>query len=152
MSLPPAQQRMLDSMAEALRVSEPRLASMFAIFTRLTKNEASPRREQLPRRRRFPVRLRLALLGRRGPVAPRSGVREFWLRVLIASPLAIGLTVTGLVFGLGSHPASPGCTAPPAVHVAAQQHIRSSRCGVQLGSGSNQTYGSQTFGNPGIGK
>jgi hypothetical protein len=55
MTLPAAQQRALDGMAEAMRASEPRLVSMFAMFTRLTGNEVAPGREQLPRRpMRFP--------------------------------------------------------------------------------------------------
>ncbi len=47
MSLPAGQQRILDGIAEVLRANEPRLASMFAIFTRLSKDEPPPRREQL---------------------------------------------------------------------------------------------------------
>jgi hypothetical protein len=50
MSLPAAEQRVLNGMAEAMRASEPRLVSMFAMFTRLARNEAAPGQEQLPRR------------------------------------------------------------------------------------------------------
>lgn len=57
MSLPTDQQRTLDQMSEALRASDPRLASMFAMFTRLTGNEAAPRSEQLPAEQRLPFRL-----------------------------------------------------------------------------------------------
>ncbi|HEY6314420.1 MAG TPA: hypothetical protein VIY52_26990 [Streptosporangiaceae bacterium] len=39
MSLPAAQQRVLDRMEGTLQVSEPHLAGMFAIFTRLNLNE-----------------------------------------------------------------------------------------------------------------
>ena len=39
MSLPAAQQRVLDRMEGALQASEPHLATMFAIFTRLNLNE-----------------------------------------------------------------------------------------------------------------
>src|SRR5579859_344879 len=47
MSLPASQQRVLDSIENRLSTREPRLASMFAIFTRLTSNEALPRLEAL---------------------------------------------------------------------------------------------------------
>jgi hypothetical protein len=42
MSLPAGQQRILDAIEDALRASEPLLASMFAIFDRLSTNEAWP--------------------------------------------------------------------------------------------------------------
>jgi hypothetical protein len=70
MSLPAAQQRVLDGMAEAMRASEPRLVSMFAMFTRLTTNEAAPGREQLPRR---PLRDFLSILAFCRPSAPAVG-------------------------------------------------------------------------------
>jgi Protein of unknown function (DUF3040) len=47
MSLPACQERILTGIETALRTGEPRLASRFAIFTRLTSDEALPRREQI---------------------------------------------------------------------------------------------------------
>ena len=47
MGLPASQQRVLDRIEEALKKREPRLASMFAIFTRLTVHEGLPRIEAL---------------------------------------------------------------------------------------------------------
>ena len=47
MSLPASQQRVLDRSEEALKKREPRLASMFAMFTRLNINERLPRIEAL---------------------------------------------------------------------------------------------------------
>jgi hypothetical protein len=46
-SLPAGQQRALDGIESALQAREPRLASMFAIFTRLAGDEAVPRTESL---------------------------------------------------------------------------------------------------------
>jgi hypothetical protein len=46
--LPASQQQVLDHVESALQECEPRLASMFAIFTRLTRSEAVPRTESLP--------------------------------------------------------------------------------------------------------
>jgi hypothetical protein len=47
MSLPASQQRVLDRIEEALKKREPRLASMFAMFTRLNLGERLPRIEAL---------------------------------------------------------------------------------------------------------
>ena len=52
MSLPACQQRALNRMEGALRASEPRLASMYAIFARLNVGEPIGA-EQLPRKRRW---------------------------------------------------------------------------------------------------
>ena len=56
MTLPAAQQRSLDLMEGALQASEPQLASMFAIFTRLNADEplgAEPLARPRPRRLRW---------------------------------------------------------------------------------------------------
>jgi hypothetical protein len=139
MSLPPAQQRVLDSMAETLRASEPRLAAMFAIFTRLNRYEASPRREQLPRRRE--LRLPLPKIGSRSARTSGSRPHELWLHLLIASPLAIALVVVGLVMGLGSHSPPPGCSVLPGAHVTASHHGHDSRCPVQAGTTPGELFG-----------
>ena len=47
MSLPARQERILGRMAHSLRASEPHLTSMFAIFTKLTRDEDRPRLEAL---------------------------------------------------------------------------------------------------------
>ena len=47
MSLPARQERTLSGIENALRACEPRMASRFAIFTRLTRGEELPRTEQL---------------------------------------------------------------------------------------------------------
>src|ERR1700746_2749046 len=46
-SLPVSQQRVLEGIESALESAEPRLRSMFAIFTRLTRDEGAPRTEAL---------------------------------------------------------------------------------------------------------
>jgi len=70
MSLPAGQQRILNAIEEALRVHDSRLASMFATFTRLTRQEEMPEVEQLKQRRGVFARTRL----RRSPRAERSAV------------------------------------------------------------------------------
>jgi hypothetical protein len=47
MSLPACQERILSGIEDALRKGEPRLASRFAIFSRLTRGEELPGTEQL---------------------------------------------------------------------------------------------------------
>jgi hypothetical protein len=47
MSLPACQERILGGIERALRTAEPRLASRFAMFTRLTRDEELPSIEQL---------------------------------------------------------------------------------------------------------
>jgi hypothetical protein len=51
MSLPACQERILSGIEDELRKGAPRLASRFAIFTRLTGDEELPRTEQLAPRR-----------------------------------------------------------------------------------------------------
>ena len=75
MSLPASQQRMLDRIDRMLRDSDPRLAALFAIFTRLTWDEEMPRIEQIRARltrisgwfarRTVPVRRRTPRVPRR---------------------------------------------------------------------------------------
>lgn len=59
MGLPARQRRVLDHIDRALRGSDPRLAALYAIFGRLTREEPIPRFEQL----RSGVLTRLALIG-----------------------------------------------------------------------------------------
>jgi hypothetical protein len=48
MSLPPSQQHALDAIDGVLQSAEPRLATMFGVFTHLTRQEAMPAVETLP--------------------------------------------------------------------------------------------------------
>jgi hypothetical protein len=96
-SLPVSQQRVLQGIESALESGEPRLRSMFAIFSRLARDDGAPRTESLP---------------------PRASVRRAWLvarrRAIIAIPVVLGL-VALLVFlavnGSTAHSCRPG-TAP----------------------------------------
>ena len=69
MSLPAAQQRILDGIADGLRRSEPKLAAMYAIFTRLCASEGPPRRSSWP----WPVAACDAVVPPVQPVAGRGG-------------------------------------------------------------------------------
>jgi hypothetical protein len=128
MSLPARQQRVLDGIAEALRRTEPRLASMFAIFTRLSKDEPPPWWEQLTTR--GPLAL-LAAARRQPPRWDISGadisrVRRTRRMMLFISELAIAFIVLAALLGLtakaparcgsGSHQAP----AAAALHLACE--------------------------------
>jgi hypothetical protein len=86
MSLPAAQQHTLDAIADRLRRSEPKLAAMYAVFTRLCSSEALPGREQL------------------------SGNRErlTWRSTLFACHVVISFVVLSVLVGVSWH-GSGGC-------------------------------------------
>ena len=104
MSLPACQQRVLDGIAESLRASEPRLAAMFGIVTRLCRNEAKPLREELLATPA--LRARLAELIRR-PAGRRKQTGNAWLQVLIISQIAIAFVLFAVL--IGSFARAPGC-------------------------------------------
>jgi hypothetical protein len=92
MSLPASQQRILDRIEHSLHVSDPRLSSMFANFTKLAREEGMPLPKEVacqpqPRRGRFllprPRRERPMARGGRGQEARGSGPRAVIL-ILIA--------------------------------------------------------------------
>jgi hypothetical protein len=89
MTLPARQRRVLDGIEGALRASEPRMASMFGIFTRLAEDDRSALPERLPR-----FRLRMS-----------SGVRAF-----VLLPAAFAMLITGVVLGGTARGSSCGGT------------------------------------------
>jgi hypothetical protein len=115
MSLPASEQRALDGIAGALRASEPRLASMFAMFTNLTKNERTPLREQLSAGRlrwaRMTRPFRYRSRHRRAARAQAAQARRRRMRLLIISPIAAAAVLLGVLIGLGmiSLPARAEC-------------------------------------------
>jgi len=72
MSLPIGQQRVLESIEGKLSESDPRLVSLFSIFTRLTLTEKMPWIEQVAIR----------------PVAYRFGALAYWFRWIARRPAA----------------------------------------------------------------
>ncbi len=93
MSLPAAEERVLTRIEQALLSRDPRLNSLFSIFTRLTRQEAMPAVEQL-RPRRWRLQPGAVLL------------------------VAIALLVCALV--AGSLASSGGCVQAPATTATAQ--------------------------------
>jgi hypothetical protein len=95
-TLPTGQQRVLDRIETDLEKGEPRLRSMFAIFTRLTRDDGAPRTEALCPRRR--------LAGRARP--------------LIATAVLVGLIILAAFMAMSSS-AAHTCRPAPGVHGAA---------------------------------
>jgi hypothetical protein len=113
MSLPARQERVLGSMTHSLHASEPHLTSMFAIFTKLTRNEDMPRLEApdawpLPfwgwrQRLTRPRRERRAASSAGSAYAP--GAR---LRAILLVPAMLAALATAVFLGLGGRSVS-GC-------------------------------------------
>jgi hypothetical protein len=125
MSLPAGQQRVLDGIAEVLRTNEPRLASMFAIFTRLSKDEPRPRREQLTTRGPLAS---LAGARRRPPRWDISGGHGTRRMMLIISQLAIAFLVLAVLLALSVR-APARCAAPRTTGAVAALHLA---CGASV--------------------
>jgi len=120
MSLPIGQQRDLESIEGKLAESDPRLVSLFSIFTRLTLTEKMPWIEQIAVR---PVAYRLSALtywfrwiARR----PAARVRAMVLLPAALTAVACALTIA---FGFpGSQRHVPGTKAPAARALVVKSH------------------------------
>jgi hypothetical protein len=112
-SLPTYQQSLLNGIDRALQARDPRLASMFTVFTRLTRDDGPPQTERLAR----------------GPstaaVAFRRSVR--WARASAAVPIVLvaSLMVAIIVLGIVTAGESTCPTTPVHHHAVA---ARSSAC------------------------
>jgi hypothetical protein len=107
MSLPASQQHALDAIDAGLRHGDPRLARMFAVFTRLTRQESMPVRETLPPRQRW---ARARGLGRPAR-SQRSVAGRLVARLLVPLLLAAALSLL-IMSVLAAPPASRrGCSA-----------------------------------------
>lgn len=106
MTLPARQQRILDGMAVSLQERDPRLASLFSIFTRLTRQEPMPRAEEMPPGRSPGHR------GRRDrpqPQGRRPGRSAAWLRAIVI-PVALAAVAAVLFLSLTTG-STRGCPA-----------------------------------------
>ena len=115
MSLPVSRQWVLQGIESALEGGEPRLRSMFAIFTRLTRDDGAPRTESLP---------------------PRASVRRAWLtarrRAIIAIPVELGLAAMLIFLAVSGSTAHP-CRSGLAPSVASCQSVPESHGHSQAG-------------------
>jgi hypothetical protein len=87
-SLPSYQQALLNGMDRTLEARDPRLASMFAIFTRLTRDDGPPRTERLAVRPSLAIR------------ACRSGARLARASATIPVVLVAGLMAAIIALGI----------------------------------------------------
>ena len=91
MSLPTHEQRQLLGIEQILQSRDPRLKSIFATFTRLTRNEAMPTWEQI----------------RRGNLRLRSAIIVSVTVLLLAGVIAVA-AMSGLTRACGPSRAAPG--------------------------------------------
>ncbi len=87
MNLRASEQRALNRIEETLHAGDPRLRSLFMIFTRLTRHEAMPSTEQVNAR-------------------PRASLLQ-----TIAIPIALAAILSGLILG-SLAPARNACVTP----------------------------------------
>jgi hypothetical protein len=125
MGLPARQRRMLGRIEIALRGSDPRLAALYSVFARLTRDEEMPRIEQLRHGiARVLLRTRLRLAGLRAAVFGRLIPRQ---RAALFFPLALALAVAAIVFaarsGSGTNCAPVTPLAATAAHVPVSNKV-----------------------------
>ena len=124
MGLPASQRKILERIESALRGSDPRLAALFSIFTRLTCDEEMPRVEQVrARAAMFLIRIRYRLAAfARWFGAPRRAR----LRTVLFFPVALAIVASAVLVGAG-FPSTNRCpptrtTADP-VHAGTKSRI-----------------------------
>jgi hypothetical protein len=111
MSLPTGQQRVLESIEGKLAESDPRLVSLFSIFTRLTLAEKMPWFEEVAVR---PIADRLARVARWFRLTARRPAARVRALVLLPAALTAACALT-IAFGFpGSQRHVPGSKAPAA--------------------------------------
>ena len=120
MTLPASQQHALDAIDEVFQSAEPRLATMFGVFTHLTRQEAMPGVETLPPGRwwtRYRLPGRPYRPGRQHPKrADRRLGRVVLLPLLLIA--AVGLLISSLV---STGTAGRGCGQAAVMVMAARQ-------------------------------
>lgn len=128
MGLPVRQRMALEDIDRALRRSDPRLAALYAIFGRLTRDEAMPRIEQL-RRGTLAwlawIGVALAVAGARLHLRVPLRLRPRQ-RVILFYPLAIAVAVGSIVFAARS--GSDRTCLPVRAAAAAKNVAKSSLC------------------------
>jgi hypothetical protein len=129
MTLPASQQHALDAIDDVLQSVEPRLATMFGVFTHLTRQEAMPAVETLPPGRwwtRYRLPGRPYRPGRQHHPRGRRADRRLGRVVLVPLLLiaAVSLLITSLI-SAGS--AGRGCGQAAVMVMAARQRSTTAR-------------------------
>jgi hypothetical protein len=121
MGLPAGQQRILEKIDVKLTQTDPRLNSLFAIFTRLTHTEAMPWTEQL---KASPLQDAVTSIRYHSRLLTRRPVAR--MRALLLLPAALVAMVCALTisFGLtGGHRPVPGAKAPAARELVVKDRL-----------------------------
>jgi hypothetical protein len=125
MGLPASQRKILERIENALRGSDPRLASLFSIFTRLTHEEEMPRIEEIRAKLAIillRIRYRLVAFGRWFGAPSRAR-----LRTALFFPVALAF-VAGTVLVGAWFPHGNRCPATRGMVSTAQTVSRSKFC------------------------
>ena len=134
MSLPARQERVLGRIEHSLQAGDPRLRSMFATFTKLTRGQQMPRLEQLESRswllRSWLKRIRPWQRRRTARGAPAADTPGTTLRAILLVPVMLAALASAVLLGLGGRSVS-GCgpAARPQHSAPAPGHPRACRCG-----------------------
>jgi hypothetical protein len=125
MGLPASQRRILERIENALRGSDPRLAALFSIFSRLNHDEDMPAIEQVRARATIilaRLRYRAVRLGRWFGAPARAR-----LRAALFFPVALAIVASAVLVGAG-FPSSNRCAAVPrpvgTTHTSARSRSR----------------------------
>lgn len=108
MGLPASQRKILERIENALRGSDPRLAALFSIFTRLTHDEEMPRIEEIRAKAALfllRIRYRLVAFGRWFGAPSRAR-----LRTALFFPVAMACVAGAVLVGAG-FPSANRCPA-----------------------------------------
>ncbi|HTS95732.1 MAG TPA: hypothetical protein VMI33_03855 [Streptosporangiaceae bacterium] len=109
MGLPASQRRILERIEHALRGSDPRLAALFSIFSRLNRDEEMPAIEQLRARAAVlmaRIRYRAAKFGRWFGAPARAR-----LRAALFFPVALAIVASAVLVG-ARFPSANRCATP----------------------------------------
>jgi hypothetical protein len=121
MGLPASQRRILERIEHALRGSDPRLAALFSIFTRLTCDEEMPHMEQV---RTKVVMILIRIRYRLAAFARWFGApRRARLRTALFFPVALAIVASAVLVG-ARFPSASRC--PPTRTTADPAHARTS--------------------------
>jgi len=125
MGLPASQRRILERIENALRGSDPRLAALFSIFSRLNRDEEMPGIEQIRARAALlfaRVRYRAVRFGRWFGAPARAR-----LRAALFFPVALAIVASAVLVGAG-FPSSNRCAAAPRSVGTTHARDRSRNC------------------------
>lgn len=127
MFLTVSQHRILRRTEHAIRVSDPRLAALLGIFSRLNHDEEMPGTERLQARRRLNLRFPPCRSAARREPCARPGNRF----VAALSLLLVAALISGLVIAGGSA-RSAQCAGPAAAAARHRANVRACRPPAQI--------------------